>query len=99
MRFVYIGGPASDGETPPAETSVFGLTFALNEPLEITRDMFPAQSEFDYVIRKLSGNPCFAAVLSAEEADVQMVQNVFDAPAPKRRGRPPKVPTIIAEDY
>ena len=100
MRFVYLPGDA------PATTVAFGVVFDANVPVDVTPAMFPSAAAYDHAIRKLAHNGYFASVpdpmvavaaLSEDEA-VQLVENVFDAPVPKKRGRPRKEPTIIAED-
>lgn len=101
MRFVYLPGDA------PATTVAFGVVFDANVPVDVTPAMFPNAAAYDHAIRKLAHNGFFASVpdpmeavapLSEEEV-TQLVENVLATPAPKRRGRPPKLPTIIEEDY
>lgn len=90
MRFIYIGGVQTDGTPMPAETTAFGINFACNVVTEVTDA---------HVIAKLSNHPHFrtvpepmeaVAALSEDEA-TQLVENVLEAPAPKKRGRPRKV--------
>lgn len=102
MRFVYIGGKEFDGTSLPGEVVVHGVSFVLNVPTELPDSVRNA----DMVRAKLANHPHFkvvpdpmvaVAALSEDEA-VQLVQNVFDAPIPKKRGRPRKEPTTLAED-
>lgn len=100
MRFVYLPGAA------PATTVAFGVAFDANVPVDVTPALFPNAAAYDHAVRKLSLNAHFrvvpdpmvaVATLSEDEA-TQLVENVLDAPAPKKRGRPRKEATVIAED-
>ena len=99
MRFIYIGGREFDGTSLPGEVVVHGIAFVLNVPTELPDSVRNA----DRIRAKLANHPHFRAVpdpmvavatLSEEEA-TQLVENVLDAPAPKKRGRPRKA---IADD-
>lgn len=101
MRFVYHPDDSS-----PACTVAFGVAFDANVPRDVTPELFTTREAYEHAIRKLSINRFFKAVpdpmvavapLSEDEA-TQLVENVFDAPIPKKRGRPAKTPTVITED-
>lgn len=101
MRFVYLPGDS------PATTVAFGLSFDANVPREVEPAMFTSSQAYAHAIAKLSNNRFFKALpdpmvavaaLSEDEA-TQLVENVLDAPIPKKRGRPAKTPTIITEDH
>lgn len=84
MLIKFTGGYLKPDDIP--ETSyAFGYTFPLGVWVVVTD---PA------AIAKLKHHPLFQAM--DEEADTVMVQNVFDAPKPKR-GRPRKVASEAAE--
>jgi hypothetical protein len=94
MRFIYIGGREFDGTSLPGEVVVHGVSFVLNVPTELPDSVRNA----DIVRAKLRNHPHFRAVPDPMEAVAtltedefeQLVQNVLDVPAPKRRGRPRK---------
>jgi hypothetical protein len=78
MLIRFTGGYLKPDDVP-AETRAYGYTFPVGVWVVVTD---PA------AIAKLKGHPLFEAM--DEEADTVMVENVFDAPKPKR-GRPRKV--------
>lgn len=89
MKFIYIGGLQTDGTSLPAETTAFGICFLCNVVTDVTDA---------HAVAKLAKHPHFrvvpdpmvaVAALSGNEM-VQLVENVFDAPIPKKRGRPRK---------
>lgn len=103
MRFVYVGGVEFDGTPLPGEVTMYGIVFAQNVPTELPDTVRNAEQ----VRNKLSnhahfrtvGDPMEAVAPLSEEEMTQLVENVLTTPAPKKRGRPPKLPTIIEEDH
>lgn len=98
MRFMYIGGTEFDGTPLPSELVVQGVVFACNVPTELPDSV----RNLEHIRAKLMNHKHFQVVpdpmvavaqLSEEEA-TQLVENVFDAPAPKKRGRPRKAPDM-----
>lgn len=99
MRFIYIGGTEFDGTPLPAEVIVHGVSFLRGAVTELPASACRTPDIHAHVCRKLSNHPHFQLVpepmeavasLSEDEA-TQLVENVFDAPVPKKRGRPRKV--------
>jgi hypothetical protein len=84
MLIKFTGGYLKPDDVP-AETHAFGHTFPLGVWVAVTEA---------HAIAKLQHHPLFQAM--DEEADTVMVENVFDAPKPKR-GRPRKVVSEAAE--
>jgi hypothetical protein len=78
MLIKFTGGYLNPADIPE-QTYAFGHTFPLGVWVAVTD---PA------ALAKLQHHPLFEA--TDEEADTVMVENVFDAPKPKR-GRPRKV--------
>jgi len=78
MLIRFTGGYLSPADIPQ-ETTAFGFTFPLGEWVTV---------ESPQAIAKLKHHPLFEA--AEEVAFEQLVENVFDAPKPKR-GRPRKV--------
>ena len=78
MLIRFTGGYLNTADIPD-ETTAFGHTFPLNQWVNVDNA---------HAIAKLKNHPLFQTM--DEEADTVMVENVFDAPKPKR-GRPRKV--------
>lgn len=99
MRFVYLPGDS------PATTVAFGLSFDANVPREVQPAMFTSSQAYAHAIAKLSNNrffkvvpdPMVAVAALSEDDATQLVENVLDAPTPKKRGRPPKALTVADE--
>ena len=103
MKFIYIGGVEFDGSPLPAEVIVHGVSFLRGAITELPASACRTPDIYAHVCRKLAAHPHFQAVpdpmvaiapLSEDDA-VQLVENVLDAPVPKKRGRPRKV---VADD-
>lgn len=98
MRFMYIGGTEFDGTPLPSEVVVQGIVFACNVPTELPDSV----RNYEYLRTKLMNHrhfqvvpdPMVAVAQLSEEEATQLVENVFDAPAPKKRGRPRKTTDI-----
>jgi hypothetical protein len=88
MKFIYIGGKEFDGTALPGECVVRGVRFEQNVPTAFPDDM----PDLEAAEAKLKAHRFFRV---AEEVAEEMVENVFDAAVPKKRGRPRKV---IADD-
>jgi hypothetical protein len=78
MLIRFTGGTLDVADLPDV-TTVYGITFPRNQWVNVDNP---------HALSKLKAHPLFEAM--DEEADTVMVQNVFDAPKPKR-GRPRKV--------
>jgi hypothetical protein len=78
MLIRFTGGTLDVADLPD-ETTAYGITFPRNQWVNVDNA---------HALSKLKGHPLFEAM--DEEADTVMVENVFDAPKPKR-GRPRKV--------
>lgn len=78
MLIRFTGGTLDVADLPD-ETTVYGIIFPRNQWVTVDNA---------HAIAKLKAHPLFEAM--DEEADTVMVENVFDAPRPKR-GRPRKV--------
>lgn len=69
------------GENPPFETNAFGIDFVLGRWVEVLDP---------FACRKFEKHQCFEVAPGDEIEDAEFEE----MPAPKRRGRPPKVEVL-----